>query len=58
MLYGRSQARLLDHSRKFNEAASRYHELSFVTDIDEGERIFMLWVPDEDQDQSRCEYAS
>jgi COP9 signalosome complex subunit 4 len=38
------QARLLDFSRRFNEAASRYHELSFVNEIDEEERIYMLLV--------------
>lgn len=38
----RGQARLFDFSRRFNEAAGRYHELSFVQDIDEDERIFML----------------
>lgn len=36
------QARLFDFSRRFNEAAGRYHELSFVQDIDEEERIYML----------------
>jgi COP9 signalosome complex subunit 4 len=35
---------LLDFSRRFNEAASRYHELSFVNEIDEEERIYMLLV--------------
>ena len=42
---GTRQARLLDFSRRFNEAASRYHELSFIPDIDEEERIYMLYVP-------------
>lgn len=37
-----SQARLFDFSRRFNEAASKYHELSFVAEIDEEERVFML----------------
>ncbi|GAW05371.1 hypothetical protein F5879DRAFT_873750 [Lentinula edodes] len=36
------QARISDYSRKFLEAASRYHELSFVADIDEEERRHML----------------
>ena len=36
------QARISDYSRKFLEAASRYHELSFVGDIDEDERKHML----------------
>lgn len=42
LTYRLSQARLFDYSRRFNEAASKYHELSFVTDIDEDERMFML----------------
>lgn len=32
------QARISDYSRKFLEAAGRYHELSYVADIDEEER--------------------
>ena len=36
------QARISDYSRKFLEAASRYHELSYVGEIDEGERRHML----------------
>ncbi|CCM01582.1 uncharacterized protein FIBRA_03642 [Fibroporia radiculosa] len=32
------QARISDYSRKFLEAASRYHELSYIADIDEDER--------------------
>ncbi|KAI0832425.1 hypothetical protein BC628DRAFT_314609 [Trametes gibbosa] len=36
------QARISDYSRKFLEAASRYHELSWVAEIDEGERNHML----------------
>lgn len=36
------QARILDYSRKFLEAASRYHELSWIGDIDESERLQML----------------
>ncbi|KAJ7638846.1 hypothetical protein FB45DRAFT_904030 [Roridomyces roridus] len=36
------QARISDYSRKFLEAASRYHELSYVGDIDEEERRQML----------------
>nr|VWO97753.1 N/A [Ganoderma boninense] len=36
------QARISDYSRKFLEAASRYHELSWVTEIDEEERKHML----------------
>jgi hypothetical protein len=44
------QARISDYSRKFLEAASRYHELSYVGEIDEEERRQMLYytrnVPD------------
>lgn len=36
------QARILDYSRKFLEAASRYHELSWIAEIDEEERLQML----------------
>lgn len=32
----------MDFSRRFNEAASKYHELSFIPEIDEEERIYML----------------
>ena len=35
----------MDYSRKFLEAASRYHELSWVAEIDEDERQHMLQVP-------------
>lgn len=37
-----SQARILDAKRKFLEACSKYHELSYVTDIPEDERIMCL----------------
>lgn len=36
------QARISDYGRKFLEAASRYHELSYVGEIDEEERRQML----------------
>lgn len=36
------QARISDYGRKFLEAAMRYHELSYVGDIDEDERRHML----------------
>ncbi|EPQ59495.1 hypothetical protein GLOTRDRAFT_136354 [Gloeophyllum trabeum ATCC 11539] len=36
------QARIMDYSRRFLEAAQRYHELSWVADIDEEERRHML----------------
>ncbi|KAH8105841.1 hypothetical protein BXZ70DRAFT_917126 [Cristinia sonorae] len=36
------QARISDYSRKFLEAASRYHELSYVPEIAEEERQHML----------------
>ncbi|KAI0068839.1 hypothetical protein BV25DRAFT_1817755 [Artomyces pyxidatus] len=40
--YKLCQARISDYSRKFLEAAGRYHELSFVGEIDEEERRHML----------------
>ena len=36
------QARIYDAQRRFAEAAVRYHELSYVTEIDEGDRNMML----------------
>ena len=39
-----SQARILDAKRRFLEAASKYHELSYVPQIDEDERIQCLYV--------------
>lgn len=39
---GMEQARIFDFTRRFNEAAGRYHELSFDGDIAEEERIYML----------------
>ncbi|KZT74393.1 hypothetical protein DAEQUDRAFT_660612 [Daedalea quercina L-15889] len=36
------QARISDYSRKFLEAAARYHELSWVAEIDEDDRAHML----------------
>ncbi|KAJ9097266.1 hypothetical protein QFC21_004935 [Naganishia friedmannii] len=36
------QARIADFSRRFNEAAVKYHDLSFEQVIDEEERIYML----------------
>lgn len=36
------QARINDYTRKFLEAASRYHELSWTGEIDEDERTMML----------------
>ncbi|KAH7105564.1 hypothetical protein BKA62DRAFT_690149 [Auriculariales sp. MPI-PUGE-AT-0066] len=37
-----SQARIMDYSRKFLEAALRYHELSWIAEIDEEERLHAL----------------
>ncbi|KIY71473.1 hypothetical protein CYLTODRAFT_435252 [Cylindrobasidium torrendii FP15055 ss-10] len=37
-----SQARIFDYSRRFWEAARMYHELSYVGDIDEEDRLLML----------------
>jgi len=42
LTYKLCQARISDYARKFLEAASRYHELSFVGAIDEDERKYML----------------
>ena len=36
------QARIHDYSRRFLEAAVKYHELSWTAEIDEEERTFML----------------
>ncbi|KDQ64537.1 hypothetical protein JAAARDRAFT_116665 [Jaapia argillacea MUCL 33604] len=36
------QARIMDYGRRFLEAAQRYHELSWVAEIDEDERRHML----------------
>ncbi|KAL8290573.1 hypothetical protein RQP46_002831 [Phenoliferia psychrophenolica] len=36
------QARMFDYSRRFAEAASKYHELSYVSDIPEDERLACL----------------
>ncbi|KAG8907019.1 hypothetical protein FRB99_005539 [Tulasnella sp. 403] len=36
------QARISDYARKFVEAALRYHELSWVADLDEEERLHTL----------------
>jgi COP9 signalosome complex subunit 4 len=44
LTYKLCQARISDYARKFLEAASRYHELSFVGEIDEDERKYMLYV--------------
>ena len=44
LAYKLCQARIMDYSRKFLEAASRYHELSWVAEIDEDERQHMLQV--------------
>ncbi len=38
------QARINDYTRKFLEAATKYHELSWIGEIDEQERIYMLSV--------------
>lgn len=37
-----SQARILDSKRRFLEASSKYHELSYVGQLDEDERILCL----------------
>jgi COP9 signalosome complex subunit 4 len=40
--YKLCQARIYDAQIRFAEAAIRFHEVSYVTDIDEGERNLML----------------
>lgn len=40
--YKLCQARIYDFQRRFAEAAIRFHEVSYVTEIDEGERNMML----------------
>jgi COP9 signalosome complex subunit 4 len=40
--YKLSQARIYDAQRRFAEAANRYHEVSYVVEIDEEERKMML----------------
>lgn len=40
--YRLSQARIYDSQRRFAEAAIRYHELSYVAEIDEDDRAMML----------------
>jgi len=42
LMFKLSQARVHDCNRRFLEAASRYHELSWESDIDEDERTHML----------------
>ena len=42
LAYKLCQARINDFQRKFLEAASRYHELSWIGDIDEEDRTHML----------------
>jgi COP9 signalosome complex subunit 4 len=42
LAYKLCQARISDYARKFLEAASRYHELSVVGEIDENERTYIL----------------
>ncbi|GAA5917618.1 hypothetical protein JCM6882_001991 [Rhodosporidiobolus microsporus] len=36
------QARMFDFSRRFSDAASKYHEISYVAGLDEGERLQSL----------------
>ncbi|GAA95040.1 uncharacterized protein L969DRAFT_52072 [Mixia osmundae IAM 14324] len=40
--YRLCQARILDSQRKFNEATTKYHNLSFAVEIDEEERLIFL----------------
>lgn len=40
--YKGCQARMFDYSRRFAEAASKYHDLSYVSDIPEEDRLASL----------------
>ena len=42
IIYKVCQGRVLDYKRKFIEAAARYNELSYKTEIQDGERITAL----------------
>lgn len=42
MHYKLAQARIFDSQRKFNEAGSKYHEISYVVDLDEDDRLAAL----------------
>lgn len=42
LAYKLCQARINDYARKFVEAALRYHELSWVVELDEEERLQTL----------------
>ncbi|KAG2184541.1 hypothetical protein INT43_000450 [Umbelopsis isabellina] len=42
LTYKLSQARILDSKRRFLEACSKYHELSYVSELDEEERLRCL----------------
>lgn len=44
LTYKLSQARILDSKRRFLEACSKYHELSYVSELDEEERLRCLYV--------------
>jgi len=40
--YKLSQARVYDSQKKFQEASLRFHELSYLSSVDESEREMML----------------
>lgn len=44
LTYKLSQARILDSKRKFLEACSKYHELSYVSELDDEEKMRCLYV--------------
>ena len=44
LMFKLSQARMFDFGRRFAEASAKYHELSYVGEIEESERFFMLSV--------------
>lgn len=39
-----AQARMFDYSRRFAESASKYHEISYDVQVDESERLAILYV--------------
>lgn len=42
ILFKGCQARMFDFSRRFAEASSKYHEISYITKIDEDDRLSAL----------------
>lgn len=44
ILFKSCQARMFDFSRRFAEASSKYHEISYITKIDEDDRLIALYA--------------